>query len=250
LDLGRDLVLPSTDEGLTWKAPVRLTGPEPAASRPAVGACGRYVHVAWVDKRAARQKPPWDWDIYYKRSTDGGVTWEPTVRMTDTPWHTRHPQVAALSHGRVCCLWEDGTAWDGRTSSGWSGDGALYAALSSDNGASWQKAKRFTFVNSPRGRATHAKSFAAGSRIFVVWTAAEEGCSQEPVGARAAYFCSSADGGLTWGPAERLAAKESGDWASHGVAGTDSAAIATVGVGMSIHATLRRGGECPGRGSR
>jgi hypothetical protein len=218
-----------------------MTGPELTASRPAIAACGRYVHLVWVDKRSAGQKPPWDWDIFYKRSTDGGVTWEADIRMTDTPWHTRHPQIGALPNGRVCCLWEDGTSWDGRTSGGWSGDGALYAALSADNGTSWTAAKRFTFVNSPRGRATHAKSFAAGSRIFVVWTDALEGCSEEPISAWAAYFCSSADGGLTWGPAERLAAQRHGDWAAHAVAGTDSAAIVLLGVGASIHVASRQG---------
>ena len=114
----------STDGGVTWEKAIRLTQPDSTACRPVVAASGRYVHVAWLDNRDAKQKPGWDWEIYYKRSTDGGATWGPDVRMSHNEWHSRHPQIMTGGGDRVCCVWEDGAIWDGKTSSGWSGDGA------------------------------------------------------------------------------------------------------------------------------
>ena len=141
---------------------------------------------------------------------------------------------------RVCCVWEDGAIWDGKTSSGWSGDAALYAAVSNDNGRTWKPPQRFTTVNTPNGRATHAKSFAAGQRLFVGWTDAVEGGVHKPIRAEAAYFTMSTDGGQTWLPAERLAAGLPGQWAVNAVAGDESRVIALLRRGDTIHALVRQ----------
>lgn len=230
----------STDGGVTWDKPIRLTEPESTGSRPAIAACGKYVHVTWLDNRDARQKPGWDWEIYYKRSVDGGATWGPDVRMSRNPWHSRHPQILTAPGGRVCCIWEDGMKWDGLTSSGWSGDGAMCAAVSKDAGKTWAKPKRISFVNSPNGRATHAKSSARGARIYLVWTDAQEGSDARPIRARAAYYTTSSDGGATWSAAERLAAGMHGDWAPNGVIGTESGAVVLLNRGETMYASLRR----------
>ncbi len=229
----------SMDGGTTWERAIRLTQPDSTACRPVVAASGKFVHVAWLDNRDAKQKPGWDWEIYYKRSTDGGATWGPDVRMSHNEWHSRHPQIMT-GGDRVCCVWEDGAIWNGKTSSGWSGDGALYAAVSNDNGQTWNPTQRITTVNTPNGRATHAKSFAAGSRLFVGWTDAVEGGLHKPIRAEAAYFTMSTDGGQTWSPAERLAAGLLGHWAVNAVAGDESRALALLSRGDTIHVSVRQ----------
>ena len=50
----------------------------------------------------------------------------------------------------------------------------------------------------------------------------------------------SADGGLTWSPAERLAAGLPGEWAVNAVAEDASRAIALLSRGDTIHATVRQ----------
>jgi len=230
----------SIDGGVTWSKPVRLSKPESSACRPSVAARGKYVHVTWLDNRDARQKPGWDWEIYYKGSADGGATWGPEVLMSRNAWHSRHPQILAAPGGRVCCIWEDGMTWDGRTSSGWSGDGAMYAAVSKDGGKTWAKPKRISFVNSPNGRATHAKSAADGKRFYLVWTDVPAGSGAKDLRARAAYYAMSADAGETWSPAERLAAGMHGDWAPNGVIGTESGAVVLLSGGGAMHASYRR----------
>lgn len=227
----------STDGGSTWGEQVRLTQPEATAMRPGIAASGKYVHVIWFDRRDSKQRPRWDWEIYYKRSTDGGATWGPDVRMTDTRCHSRHPQILATADGRVCCIWEDGQKWEGGTK--WSGDGALYASVSTDNGRTWREPKRITFVNSPNGRATHAKAYAPGRRIHLVWTDAAAEAAEHPVRGQAAYYTTSADGGLTWAPAQRLAAGLHGEWAPAAVAGTESAAVALLSRSDVLHVSTR-----------
>ena len=95
-------------------------------------------------------------------------------------------------------------------------------------------------MNSPNGRATHAKSFAAGSRLFVGWTDAVEGAMHKPIRAEAAYFAMSTDGGLTWSRAERLAAGMPGEWAVNAVAGDESRALALLSRGDTIHVSVRQ----------
>ena len=156
-----------------------------------------------------------------KRSTDGGAKWDADVRMTNTLTHTRHPQIVATKQRRVCCIWEDGQSFDGKR---WSGDPGLYAALSADNGQTWDAPRRITFVNAPHGWATHAKAFALGSRIHLAWTDAPDGTQES----RAAYYMTSRDGGLTWGTPERLTSPSDGETWAQAVTGTESYAIVVV----------------------
>jgi hypothetical protein len=187
----------SSDGGSTWNKPVRLNQKPGSAMRPVVAASGPFVHVAWYDQYAAKQNPAWDWDVYYRRSIDNGATWDREIRMTDTPMHTRHPQVVATTGNQVCCIWEDGQIFNG---TGMVGDPALYAAVSTDNGKTWSKSTRITHINAPHGFATHAKSYAFGSRVHLTWQDAPDG-DQHP---RVIYYLTSADGGLTWEAPERL----------------------------------------------
>jgi Neuraminidase (sialidase) len=208
----------SFDGGTTWSKPVQLNQHPGTTMRPVVALSGRFVHVAWYDQYAAKQKPGWDWDIYYRRSTDDGATWGQEVRMTETPTHTRHPQIVATLGSRVCCIWEDGQIFNG---TGMIGDSALYATVSTDEGETWMKPKRITAVNAPHGFATHAKAYAFGSRVHLTWQDAPEG----PRKPRAVFYMTSADGGLTWGQPNRLTEASEGTWETGAVVGTESWAL-------------------------
>jgi hypothetical protein len=210
----------STDGGATWEPTVRLTLPEASAMRPGIAAHSSYVHLTWFDRREA--KGLLDWRIYHKRSTDGGATWGPDVPMPSAPERfPHHPQIAATQGGKVCCVWEEGQVFDGAR---WFGDPALYASVSQDDGETWARPKRITFVNAPHGWATHAKSCACGSRIHLAWTDAPDGTDKP----RAAFYMTSADGGLTWSDPERLTSASDGECGVESVGGTGSYVIVVV----------------------
>ncbi len=224
----------SADGGATWGPNVQLTAKgDFDHGRPAIAASGKYVHTGWIDGRDAVKEMPWDQDIYYSRSTDGGATWGENVRMNNDPgdrgWH---PQIVAVPGGQVCLIYEMGLRFD-LTTKTWSGDSALYVRLSRDNGATWDKAKRITFVNAPNGRATHSKAYVSGSRIHLVWTDAS---GTDPAQkASSAYYITSPDGGLTWGEAQRLTSAADGEAGGSGVAGTESYAVVLINRGETIY---------------
>jgi hypothetical protein len=195
--------------------------------RPVVAVSGPSVHVAWFDQCAVQEKPGWDWDVYYRGSMDSGAHWEPEVRLTNTRTHTRHPQIVATPGNQVCCIWEDGQVFNG---TGMVGDPALYAAVSSDNGKTWRKTQRITRINAPNGFATHAKTYACGSRVHLTWQDAPAG----PTKPKAIYYMTSADGGLSWQDPERLTQESDATWETGAVVGSESWALVVMGNGRDL----------------
>ncbi len=221
----------SLDNGVTWEPIIKLTKPDGSAMRPGIAVQDTYVYVTWFDRR--NSKGVLDWDIYCKRSTDGGLNWDDDIRMNDTPYHSRHPQIFTTSEGRVCCLWEDGSYHDGKN---WMGDAALYTSLSDDHGQTWTSPKRITFINTPNGQATHTKSYASGSYVHILWTDSS-GDIHKP---QAIYYMLSPDGGVTWSTPEQIAIGTGIN--AEGVAGTGTYAVALVGASGGLH-YLRRNQE-------
>ncbi len=74
-------VVVSNDGGSTWNPPVKVSD-QPSANEymPAI-ASDPYgnLHVFWYDNRAGTGR----WALYYSRSSDGGMTWSPAIRVTD-----------------------------------------------------------------------------------------------------------------------------------------------------------------------
>jgi hypothetical protein len=75
------LSIRSTDGGATWSAPVRVNDDAGTAAQwfpwLTIDESG-LVHVVWYDRRGNGL----DIDVYYARSLDGGVTFEPNLRVT------------------------------------------------------------------------------------------------------------------------------------------------------------------------
>ncbi|HEV8361052.1 MAG TPA: sialidase family protein [Candidatus Thermoplasmatota archaeon] len=86
----------SDDGGATWSAPIRVDD-DPLSdvtmqfmAQVAVSPNGRDVHVAWMDQR--HDPSGLLIEAYYAHSPDGGVTWEPNIKLSDAPF------LSALSH--------------------------------------------------------------------------------------------------------------------------------------------------------
>ncbi|RKY81002.1 hypothetical protein DRQ07_04900, partial [candidate division KSB1 bacterium] len=76
----------SQDEGAAWGNPVLLSEDIPkredGAPSIAVGQ-GNIIHVVYGSDKHAEQTAGYNWENYYRRSTDKGKTWEPPVRLTN-----------------------------------------------------------------------------------------------------------------------------------------------------------------------
>lgn len=170
----------SEDGGSTWGADTRLTEANSYAEFPSMAISGSVLHVVWTDYR----DQPGDYDIYYKRSTDGGLNWGPDLRLSDDPAYSGFPSVAA-SGSVVHVLWEDQK----------DGNGEIYYKRSTDEGVTWGPEVRLT--NNPFDSWDPCVSL-NNSEVHVVWMDKRDG------GAYEIYYKRSTDGGLTWGSDTRL----------------------------------------------
>ena len=119
----------STDGGATWEPDTTRLTNDPAYSFSASAAVsGSNVHVVWRDDRNGANG-----EIYYKRSTDGGVNWGTDTRLTDDPAFSRYPSVA-VSGSNVHVVWHDYR----------DGDYEIYYKRSTNGGGNWGTDTRLT----------------------------------------------------------------------------------------------------------
>lgn len=93
----------SFDGGTTWGADTQIVNSPRLSEFPSIAVSSNNVHVVSQDNRG--QYYP-KWDIYYKRSTNGGTTWGADTGLTNAPENSEIP-VIAVSVNRVNVAWQD-----------------------------------------------------------------------------------------------------------------------------------------------
>ncbi len=159
----------SDDGGVTWDHAARLTDDGDGDSRfPVIAASGDAVHIVWWDDRDDTRYPrngyppirPEDdrnYEVYYKRSTDGGDTWDPDVRLTHDPAVSGEPTVEAAGD-RVVVAWQDNRH----------GNYEIFLEISEDAGTTWTEPLRATHDEA----LSTLPSLALGDegQIYLLWT--------------------------------------------------------------------------------
>lgn len=110
----------SMDGGTSWSQDTPLTMDSIGSQNPSIAVSGSNVHLIWQDLRDG------NWEIYYKRSLDGGSIWSPDVRLTQDSFSSANPSIS-VSDSNVQIVWADNR----------SGQYAIYHKRSSDGGVSW-----------------------------------------------------------------------------------------------------------------
>ncbi|MFA5011669.1 MAG: exo-alpha-sialidase [Ignavibacteria bacterium] len=168
----------STDGGTIWQADTRLTYNTAYSESPSVAVSGLNIHVVWKDSRNDNF-----FEIYYKRSTDGGTTWGPDTRLTNNNAWSDFPSIA-VSGSLVHVVWED--ICDGN----WE----IYYKRSTDGGINWGADTRLTNNNA----GSYIPSITvSGKLINVVWYDWRDDNNE-------IYYKRSTDGGTNWGADTRL----------------------------------------------
>ncbi len=168
----------SSDGGISWGADTRLTNNSFTSWFPSVSVNGSNVHVVWFDDRDG------NYEIYYKKSTDGGTSWGNDIRLTNDPFSSGRPSIFATDS-------EVHVAW-GDTRNG--GVREIYYKRSADGGITWGPDIRLT--NDPSD-SRHASISASGFYVHVLWIDLRDGNYE-------VYYKGSTDGGLSWGTDTRL----------------------------------------------
>jgi hypothetical protein len=171
----------SSDAGISWGADTRLTNNHPQLSVfPSICGSGLLVHIVWVDTRDGNG------EIYYKRSSDGGVSWETDTRLTINPDPSRFPSVSA-SGQNVHVVWDDIRNINITDE--------IYYRHSTDGGISWDPERLLSLADQNPSR--NPSVSVSGQILHVVWNDTRDGNNE-------IYYKLSTDNGLIWGMDTRL----------------------------------------------
>ena len=163
-----------------WTAPQRLTWNSGYSQFPviAVDSSGR-IHLAWQDDT------PGNFEIYYKKSPDGGASWEANQRLCWTSTFSHLPAIKIDATDDLHILWDDDAP----------GNNEIYQKRSMDAGASWITSERLTWTS---GYSIVPDMAVDPSHyLHMVWSDLTPG-NQE------IYHKKSTDGGVTWTAGHRI----------------------------------------------
>jgi hypothetical protein len=168
----------SVDVGGSWSPDARLTVSGCDSIFASIASVGGAVFVAWEEYRDGPNG-----EIYFKRSSDEGATWEPDQRLTTNSANSFSPSIAA-SGARVHVAWFDQR----------DGNLEIYEKHSTSGGVDWTADFRLT--SSP-GHSHYPSIAAAGANVHVAWIDERDGNLE-------IYYKRSTSGGAAWEPDLRL----------------------------------------------
>ena len=168
----------STDGGSTWTSAKRLSWSSGRSYDPTVAVdSGNNIHVVWQDDT------PGNFEIYYKKSTDGGGSWT-VKRMTWNSGNSANPTAKADTSGNIHVFFDDSNP----------GNAEIFHKKSTDGGINWTT-KRVTWNSENSMNADIF--FDASGNIHLVW-------GDNTPGNVEIFYKKSTDGGATWVGTKRL----------------------------------------------
>jgi BNR repeat-like domain len=173
----------STDAGKTWTTPTDNLDSSAAPFAPQVAwGSGRALVVAWLDEGSEGSRR---FDIYVRRSPDGGNTWEPEVNMTGDrhDGNSYTPRLVGDGKGQFWLVWIDSRG----------GAARLRLTRSEDNGRTWSPGVPVS--GNSRSALGHSLEASSNNRLLLTWQGQMGSRFDEPV---RIYAISSNDGGATW----------------------------------------------------
>jgi len=170
----------STNGGITWTLGKRLSFTPGYSGKPDIAVDGWLnLHVVWPDDT------PGNYEIYYRRSTDGGITWTPARSITVNSGDSWQPAIAVDSSRNPHLVWRDDT----------DGNSEIYYKKSKDGGATWTSRRRLTWTSGYSGLPDMAVD--SSGYLHAVWMDYAAGNVE-------IYYRKSTDGGVTWALSRRL----------------------------------------------
>lgn len=147
-----------------------------------VAASGDNMYVVWQDSvvPSSDYSSGRNYDIFVKKSSDAGETFEESLNLSANPGFSEHPQISAYNNN-VYVVWADDA----------SGNREVLFAKSDDNGTTFGDA---TSLSKNPSDSFNPEIAVSGSNIYVVWL------DEDDEGSRI-MFMASADGGETFGRA-------------------------------------------------
>ena len=146
-----------------WQPDLRLTN-NPSVSLTShnnarcIASSGDSLHVIWHDNRDG------NYEIYYKRSLDGGLSWGADTRLTNNSSLSEYPAVS-VSGQIVHAVWHDNR----------DGNPEIYYKRSIDGGSSWGADTRLT---NGTNSSYYPSVAISGQAVHVIWSDMRDGNSE------------------------------------------------------------------------
>lgn len=176
----------STDGGRTWTTSARVNNDAGGASqsRPSlILDAAENIFILWTDTRGGTS------DIYFSKSTDGGLSFSANVRVNDVTTNSQvNGDIAVDAMGLIHAVWEDN-----RDSATTGPD--IYYANSTDGGLSFNPSARVNNDATPVEQARPVIAVASDRSVYVAWDDPRNGGRGRDI-----YFSKSTDLGATWAP--------------------------------------------------
>jgi hypothetical protein len=147
-----------------------------------VAASDDNMYVVWQDSvvPSSDYGSGRHYDIFVKKSSDGGETFEESLNLSANPGFSEHPQISAYNNNAYV-VWADDT----------SGNREVLFAKSDDNGSTFGDG---TSLSNNPSDSFNPEIAISGSNVYVVWL------DEDDEGSRI-MFMASGDGGETFGRA-------------------------------------------------
>jgi hypothetical protein len=175
------LLLSSVGGFAQWQTDVRLTNNSAnsfGSRDKSIAVYGNNIHVVWQDHRDG------DAEVYYKRSTNSGVTWSTDLRLSPPGDYSGTPTIA-LYQSAIHIFWVDQRI----------APLDIFYVRSTDNGATWQPEVQLTtdIMDSQ-----YPSVSVSGSNVYLAWE------DNRHVPNKEVYFKRSTNAGLNWSSEMRL----------------------------------------------
>jgi hypothetical protein len=157
----------NTVDGLSFSEPVNLTNNQRDSVYAQVATQGNNVYIVW------QENPPSpvtssdneiNYDIFIKKSIDGGLTFGKEINLSYNPGFSEHPQIAA-SGNNVYVVWIDNSPVTG--SSETSENKKILLRKSVDQGDTFGETS--TLSSTKNVDSFNQEITAAGNDVYVVW---------------------------------------------------------------------------------
>jgi hypothetical protein len=179
----------SIDAGVTWGGDIRLTFNDANSMEPAIAVSGSTVHIVWYDYRNLTG------EIYYKRSTDAGLSWSSDSRLTNGSADSSESQWSNIAvSGQVVHV-----IWSNRKQTLINN---IYHKRSADGGSTWSGSTQVTDNNS--AYISHPSISVSNQAVHIVMTDSRAGDNWN------LFYVHSLDGGLSWGVGTWLTSNNGG----------------------------------------
>jgi hypothetical protein len=152
----------------TFSDPINISNNPRDSVYSQVATYKNNTYVVWEEETASyttttttdNGKYSTNYDIFFKKSTDGGLSFSKAINISDNAGFSQHPQIA-VSGSKVYLAWTDDT----------SANKQILFRMSSDEGTSFGKTIK---LSDGLGESYNQEISAYGNNVYIVW---ENKCS-------------------------------------------------------------------------